>query len=256
MEIFYEQRRPKKGIMQVVQSQLLGKIIKTVEDKGVWIKHIFKITFDDNTSVYVKLAVRDFSDILMESNAIDLLHKNGIHQPGVIQVDTSCLLLPYPFIIQDAGTGKPLSYYLVKNDTSQLKHIYRAVGEYYSKFADITNDWAGVWDVVPDKKKYPLHPAEAMYQLEIEQGSGYKAFSAGVITPEQYEQIKTVWQDNISILKEKPVCLIHYSPFPWTIYISETECSYQVSKITALGDVIWWDADVTAAHVLYPPFLQ
>ena len=243
-----------KAIIQIVQSQLPGKSIKTVEDKGVWLKKIFKITFEDDSNIYIKLAVRDFTDVLMESNVVDLLRKNEIHQPGVIKIDTSCTKLPYPFIIQDGGTGKPLSYYLARNDTDQLKHIYHAIGKYYSKYADIANDWAGVWDVIPEKKKYPLHPAEAMYQLEIEQGSGHKAYTTGAITPEQYEKIKTVWHNNISLMKESPVCLVHYSPFPWTIYISETGYSYQVSKITALGDIIWWDADIMAAHVLYPPF--
>ena len=211
----------KKEIIKTIRLQLPGKGIKYVEDKGIWIKHIFKITFDDATCAYIKLAVNDMSDILMEANAVDLLLENGIHQPEVIKVDTSCSILPYPYIIQCGGEGKKLGDFLIENNANKLKQIYHAVGEYYRKFADITNDWAGVWDVIPEKKKYPLHPADAMYKLEIEQGSGYRAYSAGVISHGQYEQIKSVWQKNIPMLKERPVSLVHYSPFPWTIYISD-----------------------------------
>lgn len=127
-EIFMNREDLEKAITQIVQLQLPGKSIKALEDKGVWIKHIFKVTFNDDSNIYIKLAVCDYSDILIESNVVDLLRKNGIYQPSVIKVDTSCTKLHYPFIIQDGGTGEPLSYYLARNDTYKLKHIYHSIG--------------------------------------------------------------------------------------------------------------------------------
>ena len=63
-----------------------------------------------------------------------------------------------------------------------------------------------------------------------------------------------MWNSNFNYLKERPNTLIHNSPFPWSIYISNNH-NYSICGLSALGDFMWWDNMVDITHILNPPFL-
>lgn len=232
------------------------KNIQTITDKGIWYKHIFKVLFDDNSCVYVKLKIEEGSDVLMEKNVTDLLNKNNIYQPEIPFVDLSKEIIPYEYGIYEDVKGTSLSYYLNTGDEDSLKEIYYSLGEYFSKYTDINNTFAGLWDTKPSKQKYPIHPIEGMYRLEIESGSAKELLHKNIISQSEYNKVKDIWNRFIPKIKDLPIQLTHFSPFPWVIYINKKNSKFNISKVTALGDVLWWNEHATVTHILYPPFFQ
>jgi hypothetical protein len=244
------------NIYSIVNEIYPHKQISDIIDKDIWFKHIYKVIFTDNSAVYFKLRVNSESDICMESNAALLLNKNGIRQPEIIKVDTTCSLIPYEYGIYEDVRGVPLANYLQDSNENLLSDIYTAVGRYFRRFAEISGTFAGVWDTVPDRPKYPIHPADAMFELEIAGGSGKALLDKGMISQKTYDDILNIWKAYIPKIKALPVQLTHFSPFPWNIYLDKNETGSFVSKITCLSDILWWNEHATIAHILYPPFFD
>lgn len=95
-----------------------------------------------------------------------------------------------------------------------------------------------------------------MYNFEIETGSAKELFQKNIISKSEYNKIKEIWYKFIPSIKDLPVHLTHFSPFPWCIYINRKDNKFNISKVTALGDILWWNEHATVAHVIYPPFYQ
>lgn len=245
-----------QGIRDIIISHYKSKNIKNIIDKGVWYKHIFKVLFDDNSCVYVKLKIKDGSNIQMEKNIIDLLNKNNIQQPEISFIDLSKEIIPYEYGIYEDAEGIALSSYINNSNKYNLREIYYSLGEYFSKYAKINSTFAGIWYTEPDKQKYPIHPIDAMYNFEIETGSTKELFQKNIISKSEYNKIKGIWYEFIPKIKDLPVHLTHFSPFPWCIYLDKKNNEFNISKVTALGDILWWNEHATVAHILYPPFYQ
>lgn len=146
-----------QGIRDIIVSNYKSKNIQNIIDKGKWYKHIFKVLFDDNSCVYVKLKIENGSNIQMEKNIINLLNKNKIQQPEISFIDLSKEIIPYEYGIYEDVEGTSLSSYINNRNKDILKQIYYSLGEYFSKYAKINNTFAGIWDTEPDKQKYPIY---------------------------------------------------------------------------------------------------
>ncbi len=49
--------------------------------------------------------------------------------------------------------------------------------------------------------------------------------------------------------------MVHSSPFPWAIYLEKSNSgSWQVTRTSALGDTMWWDAVYDLSFLIHPPF--
>jgi hypothetical protein len=64
------------------------------------------------------------------------------------------------------------------------------------------------------------------------------------------------WEEHMDYLKDHQPTLIHFSAFCWTISLLRHAEQWQVSKLTALGDVMWWDPALQLALMKYPPFMH
>lgn len=240
-------------VREILATHYPSKPIREVIDKGIWYKHISKVIFEDGESIYIKFGKEN---VEMEQYATWLLNQHEIFQPQIPFVGISNIDSFPEYAVYENTQGKPLSFYLSEQNQVELRKIYNVLGKYYKKFSSITGQFAGVWDVTPTKNKYGVHPVDGMYRLEIENGSCLALHQLGLITAKEYGDIKSIWRKFRSKIKELPVQLTHFSPFPWSIYLTEDSGSYQVSKITALGDILWWNEHATVAHVIYPPFFN
>lgn len=168
-------------------------------------------------------------------------------------------------------------------DEAAALGIYSALGHLYRRMHAVHNDVSGLWDPEDYRtSRFPISPNDYMYRAEIVEGSGRAALEAGLISRATYERVVRVWAENLDYLKDHQPALVHNSAFPWTIYLeragegagavgpgdgqgpagagtggggSEGNATWRVTKLTALGDVLWWDADYDLALLRYPPFV-
>lgn len=242
-------------IENIVNAHFPGKTINKVLDNGTIIKHNFKITLDNNELIYLKVKTHpEWGDIKHEEKVTEMLLENSISFPRVLAADTSKKLIPYDYLIQEEVKGEKLLKLLEKEDKHNIIDIYKAMGRFYRKLHNIKNDKSGLWSDNPKEILYPISPNEYMYNTEIVNGSGQLLLEKGMITQNTYNRIISIWDKNMKYLKDHEPTLINVSSFIWNIYLDKTEGQWEVTKLMALGDVLWWDAAFEIALIKYPVF--
>lgn len=48
--------------------------------------------------------------------------------------------------------------------------------------------------------------------------------------------------------------MCHVSAFPWTIYLERAGGAWRITKLTSIGDMMWWDPAYDVACLRCPPF--
>jgi hypothetical protein len=158
-----------------------------------------------------------------------------------------------PFLIQDELKGVHLSGWLSTTDQAEWPRLFTTVGETYRKIHSIKGPASGVWDHGPENT-LPISPNDFYLNSEILDGSGKHAYDAGFITKQEYLKIQSIWQEYLPALKDHTPSLVHGSPFPWTIcLLKDRESGFQVTRLNALGDFLWWDPAYDVSFLLYPP---
>ena len=131
-----------KTVAQAVESHLDNRTVEQVEDRGVWIRHSFRVTLDGGEIVYLKLD-QSFPGSEKEAYICELLRANGLPVPSVLAVDTTCTLLPAPFIIQAHVGGERLGDLLDRVGSADKVSIYAALGRFYRRLHAIHHDHSG-----------------------------------------------------------------------------------------------------------------
>jgi len=234
------------------------KRLRSIEDKGLIIKRNFLMNFADGEKYFVKFNVRnEWSNLKHEENVIKVFENNDIPVPPLIFHDETNFISPYPYIIQKQISGLKLSdiYY---SDEYDFEKIFESVGVYYSKIHSVKNDVSGLWSLDEyTERRFPISPVKYMYDSEISRGSGFELLKKGVIPVSLYEKIDRVWSESIEYLEQSDVTMIHASAFLWNVYVDiSNENEVYVSKVTSLGDVMWWDPMWDVATLLFPPFFE
>ena len=248
--------------LKVMSTHFPDRTVLSMVDRGTWLRRIIQVFLDGDDIAYIKIDQSHSGDGWLtavenechERDVDRILRGHGLHVvPQVLVVDTSRELLPDPYVIQAHQGGKRLSVLLEDTSPSEARKIYKTLGRFYRQLHSITNDKAGVRiGSTPDK---PLGgPTEYMYQAEIVEGSGAKALAEGIISQETYDRAVSSWRDNMDFLVDFQPTLVHYSPFPWNIYMDKTGTGWDVTKIMSLGDVMWWEPAYDLACLQYPPF--
>jgi aminoglycoside/choline kinase family phosphotransferase len=243
------------AVTDAVRVHLSPQEVQRIEDKGQWMRRIIKVTLDDDRDVLVKVNVQSewLDSTVQEAQVVQMFRDHGLPAPRVLAVDTSCEILPYPYLIQEAVGGTRLGVLLKSVMENEVEAIYERVGDLYRRMHAIHHERAGVWNGSP-AKTLDVHPNDYMYRAEIVEGSGKRALDEGRITSETYERAVTVWAAHLDYLKAHQPSLIHLSAFPWTIYLTSDRRGWRVTKLTSLGDVLWWDPAYDVACLHYPPF--
>lgn len=100
--------------------------------------------------------------------------------------------------------GNRLYNEYMEASSSERLRIYIALGEVYRLIHSKQSDWAGIWDGDLNKKKYPIHPYEFYRNAEIYNGSNKYLFNNNIISNELYEKICSLWDENLSYMKQRP----------------------------------------------------
>ena len=149
-------------ITAVINKYLPGRSIKSVTDRGIWIRHSFRIELDNDETVWLKADDGPEAEGCSEKEAFicNLLNTNGLPAPCVLALDTSCGLLPAPFIIQEHVSGRPLSTILREISTHEALALFAELGAFFSRLHSIHNDRSG-W-IYGSGSILPYHPNDFM----------------------------------------------------------------------------------------------
>jgi hypothetical protein len=246
-----------RGIRRAVDVHLPGREVKAIKDRGRWVRHIIEVTLDGDETVYFKfgssqpgwLQGSEEHDRHVE-RIFNEHHLPGI--PAILAVDTACGILPQPYLIQAWAGGTRLGAVL-RDLPEEGAAVYEAVGAFYAQMHAVRNDRDGLWNGSTPEAPWGA-PTDYMYNAEIVEGSGKSALERGCISRRTYDRAVRLWADNLDYLKNHPPALVHVSPFHWTIYLEPIADGWRITKLTSIGDMMWWDPAYDIACLRYPPF--
>ena len=249
----YQVPTPEK-IREVVDAVLPEKRLYDLRDRGQWVRQIYELKFEAGDRAFMKLHVHpDWLDSTAnEAYLCEMLRNNNLPAPETLFLDPKGEHLGFPFIIQTALQGKPLSHWLTVVASQEWPALFSAVGEAYAQLHEIKGPSSGVWDGSPEKT-LPVSPNDFYLANEIINGSGKAARHSGRLSQREYDKIIDVWKTALPQLKSHEPSLVHGSAFPWTVCLSRIEGRWQVSRLNALGDFLWWDPAYDQACLVYPP---
>lgn len=251
----------REGIERAVSAYLPDHTLHKMNDRGEWIRRIVEVTLDEGEVVFFKMTIHPewVDGASHEAQVLEIFQQHGLPTPNILAVDTSCEIIPYPYIIQERVGGTRLGVLLDQASEADARAISETLGHLYGRMHAIHNDRSGIWRESPDK---PLNvsPNEYIYQAEIVAGSGKRALERGRISQRTYDRAVALWAEHMDYLKDHQPSLIHYSAFPWTIYLARgggndrLDDQWHVTKLMSLGDVMWWDPAYDLASLRYLPF--
>jgi len=207
----------KSQIVKIVKEILPRKDLHQVIDHGVWVRHNFELLFKDGSKGFMKIQVHNdwLYSTINELKLCEILTTHGIPAPETIFADVQGTHLGMPFIIQSGLGGVRLSEWLSNISQEAWPRLFGAVGETYCKIHNIKGSASGVWDSGPEKT-LPISPNDFYFNAEIMDGSGKHAFDTGLISKSDFLKIQSIWEENLSAIKDHRPSLVHGSPFPWT----------------------------------------
>lgn len=243
------------GLAQrAVDRYLPGRRVVACEDRGTWIQQTLLITLDTADKLILKLSVHpEWSEPHREALKCRLLRDHGLPAPRVLAYERGADTLPHPFILQEHMAGRWLARLLPQCSTTDRLGMYAALGDIYRRLHSIRGPRSGLFGDSLEETLYPVSPNDYMYRTEIVEGSGAKAKAAGLIREQTYQRILGTWADHLPYLKEHQPVLIHNSAFWWTISLVRVGQYWQVNRIMAISDMLWWDAAYDLALLKYPP---
>ena len=239
-----------KTVAQAVESHLDNRTVEQVEDRGVWIRHSFRVTLDGGEIVYLKLD-QSFPGSEKEAYICELLRANGLPAPRVLGVDTTCALLPAPFIVQAHVGGERLGDLLDRVGPAEKESIYAALGRFYRHLHAIHHDHSG-W-IQGAGEVLPFSPNQHQYD-EVIVRIGGEAVERGVMTASTHGRLKRLWADSIGWLDEHQPSLVG-GTLPWTVYLARNG-DWHVTKLMDLHDYLYWDPAWDLVSIRYPAFRE
>ncbi|MDQ2086325.1 phosphotransferase [Herbivorax sp. ANBcel31] len=254
--------------INLIKSLFPENKIKSVNERGYWVKeksdlwngkYVIYFTLNNNKRYCIKFGeLKDAEDFKAEIGVINIFLKNNIPAPKIIKTDFTLDKINCIFYIVEYLEGIKLSTLWLQSDREEKNQVYNTLGKLFNRIHSIHSENSGlISGEDPYKVRYlGVFPTEYMFNAEIVNGSGKKALEEGYLSKENYEAVIKTWEQNMSYLKDHQPTLIHYSSFCWTISFLKEESEWYISKLTGLGDVLWWDPVCNLALIKYPPFMK
>lgn len=238
-------------VASAVMHHLHDRTVVNVEDRGVWIRHNFRIALGGGEIVHLKVD-QSFEASEKEAYICELLHVNGLPVPRVFAVDATCTLLPAPFVIQEHIGGERLGDLLDRVGIADKANIYSTLGRFYGKLHRIHHDHSG-W-IQGAGKVLPFPPNDHQYD-EVIVKTGGEAVARGLLTANAHRRVKRLWSDNMMWLNDHQPSLVTGGALHWTVYLARDD-SWHVTKIMDLGDLCYWDPAWDLVSIKYPSFRE
>ena len=235
-------------VNQALVYHLPGRSVVEIEDRGVWLRHNYRVTLDGGEIVYLKVD-EDFPASEKEAHICELLRSHGLPAPQILVVDASKSLLPSPFVIQSHVGGERLSALLDRGDPDELPAIYAALGRFYRKLHSIHHEHSGWIDTAGEVLTHS--PTRHQFN-EVIVRIGGEAVARGLLSAETHQRLQWLWSENLEWLDEHEPSLVG-GTLPWGVYL-ERRGSWHVTKTMDLSDFLFWDPAQDLAIVKYPSF--
>lgn len=235
-------------LVAAVRHHLPNRDVIQVEDRGVWIRHNFKITLDNQKVIYLKLD-QGFSASEKEAYLCNLLSSNNLPAPSVLTLDTSRVLLPAPFIIQAHVGGERLGVLLKRASQAQRVLIYQALGKFYCRLHSVQHPHSGWIDDTGNV--LPFSPNAHQYK-EVVVRIGGEAVEKMYLSLKSYTKLRDLWSASLPWLDQHTPSLVS-GALHWTVFLEENE-GWRVTKLTDLHDMLYWDPAWDLASIRYPVF--
>ncbi|MGC9469459.1 MAG: phosphotransferase family protein [Anaerolineae bacterium] len=246
-------------VREAVAVHLPGRRVAAVEDRGEWVRRIVLVRLEDGEDVVFKISRPHEGEGWLEGGerieqqVAQLLAPTGLHVvPPVLAVDSTCEIMPTPYVIQACVGGTRLGQ-LLRDHPEMGADIYGAIGRVYAGIHSVQNDRDGLWNGSTPDKPWGT-PTVYMYQAEIVGGSGRRAVESGRITQQDHDRAVALWGAHLDYLNRHQPTMVHVSAFPWTIYLEPDGVEWRVVKLTSVGDFLWWDPAYDVACLWRPPF--
>jgi hypothetical protein len=187
------------SIELAVQAHFPGRSINQLRDR-TWYRRIIEVHLNDGEHVFIKFDAdpQNPSSTLKESEVVRLFHAHGLPAPDILAVDTSCKLLPLPYLIQRAYNGAKLVDLIDLANEDELPAIYAAIGQFYHRLHAIHASRSG-WFVESADKPYEISPNDYMFQAEMAGGGGKEALEEGRIPEAIYQRALRVWTEHLDM---------------------------------------------------------
>lgn len=225
-----------------------------------WIMESRRIYLSNGRVLLLRIGINDEwtddANIHNQICASRMLRDIGIPQPDILAFAENKDDYGFRFLLSDVHRGLKLLNLYRSADPDNRIRLFESLARTYSCIYSRKNSWSGVWNGSPEQSKYPIHPARFYSMAEINGGSGLALYSKGAISKSLFDALCNAWDSNLAFLEQREASFVHMSPFPWSIYLSQTDNNFNVTGLTALGDFMWWDAMSDVAHLLYPPFMD
>jgi hypothetical protein len=235
---------------RAVEQHLPHRTVCAVTDRGVWVRRTLRIELDGGEVVYLKADAEASSQASeKEAYICSLFSAHGLPCPPVLALDTSCTLLPAPFIIQGSAGGEKLGVLLDRSTLDDQRGIYRALGVFYKQLHSVHHAHSG-W-IQGAGAVLPFSPAAHQYQ-EVIVTIGAQAVAQRLLLPQAHLRLQRLWQANLSWLEQHTPSLVGGASH-WSVYLEKDE-DWQVTKIMDLPDVLFWDPAWDIASIRYPEF--
>lgn len=240
-------------IAAAIEGNLAGRKVAAVEYRGLWVRHIYKVTMENGERMVLK--VQEGSEAsnpaAKEGWTANLLRSAGLPAPGTLAVDETCSLLDQPFIVQEAVGGRSLQALLAEAGEEQAAGMYRAVGRFYRGAHGIRHHRSG-W-VVGAGEVMPFSPNRFMHQQVIME-HGETLVRSGLIAPAVHRALVELSAGSLPYLEEHAPSFLPGSTLPWAIYLAQEGGEWRVTKVMDMHDSLFWDPAFDLAMLKYPPF--
>lgn len=241
-------------VVDYISMKFPKKTITQVIDKGMWIRKIFRVIFDDNTSIILKIDQGDEGEGTSEKEAYiaQLFSGNGIPAPKTLILDKSKEHCDFSLIVQEYVGGIKLGTVLEQVGVGEQLEVWKNLGRFFRQLHTIKGEQSGWLYGWGEQLPYP--PNQYMYQNVVVQ-NGLEAVKRGYLSSQLQNQIQNLWRENLDFLNDHIPTLLSGGPFHWTIYL-DPDPKWHVKKLTDLHDVLYWDPAVDLAQLWIPPFLS
>ena len=114
-------------IKRAVSVHLPRRTVQHVQDRGVWERHIVKVTLDGGEIIFFKIQTSDWNITGFESLSIRIFQEHDLPAPRILAADTSGEIFPCPYIIQEWRGGTRLGRLLDQVDDAEAVRIYETL---------------------------------------------------------------------------------------------------------------------------------